>query len=127
MPNHATAVLAGHIGSDPEMKHTPSGTAVCNFSLAVNTGYGDRQVTTWWRVSLFGKRAESAGKHLSKGSAVIVDGEPQNRKWQDKDGQDRYSLEITANNWSFAGGKPADKPAASGGAPDQDFEDDIPF
>jgi len=125
MPNFANTTIIGHLGKDPELRYTPKEVAVCNFSIAVTTGYGDRECTTWWRVTLFGKQAESAAKHLHKGAAVVVNGEPQNRPYE-KDGQQRFSLEINANNWSFAGSKPeagVSKPASTDGFEDQD----IPF
>jgi len=123
MPNHANITIAGHIGQDPELKRTPSDKAVCNFSVAVKTGFGDREVTTWWRVTFFGKRAENAAKYLSKGSAVIVSGEPQNRPYE-SNGEQRYSLEISGNDWGFAGGK-GEQSAAP--ATDDSLDQEIPF
>ena len=127
MPNFCNIVIAGHLGKDPELKYTQSGTAMCNFSVATTTGFGDRECSTWRRVTIFGKRGEKAAELLKKGTAVIISGEEQNRKYE-KDGQERYSLEVTANDWSFAGKKSdgmeaPQAPSAPAAAPN----DDIPF
>jgi len=125
MPNFANITIAGHLGKDPELRYTAKELAVANFSVAVTTGFGDRECLTWYRVSVFGKAAERAEQYLKKGSAVLINGEPQNREYE-KDGQKRYSLEISTNKWSFAGAKPeagASKPAA----PQAEISDDIPF
>lgn len=126
MPNFAVATIVGHLGSEPELKSVgANNTSLCSFSVAVNTGFGEREVTTWWRVSIFGKKAEAAAAHLNKGSAVIVSGLPQNRSYE-KDGETRYSLELNANEWSFAGGK-GEAQAAAPATPKADFDDDLPF
>lgn len=126
MPNFAHVVIAGHIGGDVETRDAGK-TTVTNFSVAVNTGYGDRECTTWWRVSVWGKRGEAAQQYLKKGSAVIISGEPQNRKYDGKNGE-AYSLEIGNADWSFAGGKSQagqsreDAPTVAA-----EYEDDLPF
>jgi len=125
MPNYANATIIGHLGNDPETRYTPNQTAVASFSVAVNTGYGEKKVVTWWRVSLFGKRAETAAKHLKKGAAVVINGEPSIREWTDKGDNKRQSLEIRGNDWTFAGAReqqPAAQPEAQ-----PEFDDDIPF
>lgn len=124
MPNFAHAVLAGHLGKDPETRQAGS-TTVTSFSLAVNTGLGERKVTTWWNISIFGKRGEKAAELLRKGTAVIVSGEPQLRTYQGQQGEGK-SLDLKADNWTFATAKvEAMKPADSG--PQPAFDDDIPF
>ena len=126
MPNFATATIAGHLGSEPELKSVGAkNTPLCSFSVAVNTGFGDREVTTWYRISIFGNKAEPAAANLKKGSAVILSGVLQNRPYE-KDGETRYSLEINANEWSFAGGKGDSQPQQSA-APKVSLDDDLPF
>lgn len=109
MPNHSNITITGHLGSDPQTNQAGNTTAT-SFSVAVNTGYGERKVATWYRVSIFGKRGETAAQHLTKGDAVTVSGELQNRPWTDKDGNERMSLEVNASQWSFAGGKQEGQP-----------------
>lgn len=103
-----TQILLGHLGRDPEMRYTQSGMAICNFSVATaertkeNGEWTDS--TTWHNVISFGKTAEACEKYLSKGSQVYVSGRTQHRKWQDKEGNDRYSTEVIANDVTFVGG-----------------------
>ncbi len=127
MPNHATAVITGHLGGDPETKYTPNGLCICNFSLGVNTGYGDKKVTTWWRVTFFGKQGEKAAELLKQGTAATIAGEPQNRPYE-KDGQKRYSLELKGYSWDFAGSK-QESATVQNSVPVSvvPIDDDIPF
>jgi len=121
MPNFANVTIAGHLGSDPELGSTAKGTDACKFSVAVNTGFGDNKKTTWYSVRVYGKRAASAAEHLSKGSAVLINGEPELNEYNGK-----TYLNVTANSWSFAGGKPQAAPkSAPSSAPTLD--DDLPF
>ncbi|GIX22335.1 MAG: hypothetical protein KatS3mg121_1118 [Gammaproteobacteria bacterium] len=134
-------ILIGHLGADPEVKYMPSGSPVANLSIATTEGWKDRQTgerqerTEWHRVVLFARLAEIAGEYLRKGSQVYIEGRLQTRKWQDKNGQDRYTTEIIATDMQMLGGRgaaadngPVERntaPAsAAGGA---DFDDDIPF
>lgn len=92
-------ILVGNLGQDPEVRYTPNGKAVANLTLATSESWKDQsgqiqEKTEWHRVSMFGKLAEIAGEYLKKGSQVYVEGKLQTRKWQDKDGQDRYTTEI---------------------------------
>jgi len=154
-------ILIGNLGRDPETRYMPEGGAITNISIATTEKWKDKtgdmqEKTEWHRVAFFGKLAEIAGEYLKKGSQVYVEGRLQTRKWQDKDGQDKYTTEIVANVMQMlgsrqgmgggdrdAGGgagserpqgsggggsaKPAaSKPAGKGGKFD-DFEDDIPF
>ena len=82
MPNHALIVLTGHIGKVEELNYMPKGDAVTRFSLAVNTGYGEKKTCSWYDCSLFGKRAETLHPMLGKGKPVTVVGEPSIRKWE---------------------------------------------
>ncbi len=142
-------ILVGNLGSDPEVKYMPSGSAVANVSIATtdswkDKGTGERQERTeWHRVVFFNRLAEIAGEYLRKGSQVYIEGRLQTRKWQDQSGNDRYTTEIVANDMQMLGGRggggsasfdepPAKQsaapaaPAGAQSAPD-DFDDDIPF
>ena len=134
------AILIGNLGKDPEMRYLPSGEAVANLSIATTEKYKDRngdpqEATEWHRVSFFGRMAEVCGQYLKKGSQVYVEGSIRTRKWQDQNGQDRYSTEIRGDRMQMLGGRsgpqthddpPQDKPATP--APSgTDFDDDIPF
>ena len=93
-------ILIGNLGADPESRFAPSGDAICNIRLATTENWRDkstgerREATEWHRVSFYGKLAEVAGQYLRKGSQVYIEGSLRTRKWQDKDGQDRYTTEI---------------------------------
>ena len=93
--------LTGHLGRDPEVRHTGSGKTVANFSLAVNDGFGERKQTYWIPVVAWEKTAEAAEKYLKKGSHVGIEGRLQQRSWQDKEGGNRTVLEVVANRLEF--------------------------
>lgn len=103
-------IILGRLGQDPEVRATASGTTVANLNVATNELGGKDQsgqraeVTEWHRVVLFGKTAELAQQYLNKGSLVYLEGRLQTRKWQDQNGNDRYSTEIVANEMQFVGG-----------------------
>ena len=132
-------MLIGNMGDDPDMRYTAAGSAVCNFTLATNENWKDKdgnkqQKSEWHRVVMFGKLAEIAGQYLKKGSAVYIEGKLQTRKWQDKDGKDRYTTEIIADEMKMLGGggeKPQEKPEKTGRQQHYektDFDDEaIPF
>ena len=121
--------LIGNLGADPESRTTAGGLAICSLRVATTSRVkqGDEWTdqTEWHRVTCFGKTAENAGRYLSKGRQVYVEGRIQTRKYQDKDGTDKWSTEIIADDIKFLGGNPDRAPAAakSSGGPD----DDIPF
>ncbi len=125
------AILVGHLGNDPESRYLPSGDAVLNFSIATNTGWRDKEgeqkdQTEWHRCVMFGKQAEIAGKLLSKGKLVYLDGRLRTRSWEDKDGIKRYQTEVVVNNFTMLGGKGksnSSTPQVSEGSE----EDDLPF
>jgi single-strand DNA-binding protein len=143
-------ILVGNLGADPETKYLPSGDAVANIRLATTDRWKDKasgemkEATEWHRIAFFGRLAEIAGQYLKKGSQVYIEGRIRTRKWQDKEGQDRYSTEIVADSMQMLGsrsgaGEPREattgakaseaKPAAAkkpAGKFD-DMEDDIPF
>jgi single-strand DNA-binding protein len=115
--------LIGRLGKDPETKYLPNGEAVCNFTLATsetwNNKNGERQEKTeWHQITLFRKVAEVAGKYLKKGSQVYIEGKIQTRKWQDKEGNDRWTTEIVGNQMQMLGSKgdavPSDMPSDNG-------------
>lgn len=145
-------ILVGNLGADPEVRYLPSGEAVANLRLATTDTWKDKdgnkqEATEWHRVSYFGRQAEVCGQYLKKGSQIYVEGSIRTRKWQDKDGQDRYSTEIKGDRMQMLGGRqgmggdgpprdsgggarpagaprPAQAPAGGGFS---DLEDDIPF
>ncbi|MEQ6889767.1 single-stranded DNA-binding protein [Halomonas sp. CS7] len=104
-------ILIGNLGQDPEVRFTPSGTAVANLNLATTDTWMDRQSgqrqerTEWHRIVLFNKTAEIAQQYLKKGSKVYIEGRLQTRKWQDQNGQDKYSTEIVANDMQMLDGR----------------------
>ncbi len=136
-------ILIGNLGKDPETKYMPSGDCVCNFSLATSESWNDKQTgdkvekTEWHNIVMFRRLAEVAGEYLRKGSQVYIEGKLKTRKWQDKNGNDRYTTEIEAREMQMLGsrgsnaaaGAPAQTSQSSGPAPVPagEFEDDIPF
>jgi len=149
-------ILIGHLGADPETRAMPSGMTVANLRLATSESWkdkasGDQQERTeWHNVALFGRLGEIAAEYLKKGSQVYIEGRLRTRKWQDKEGRDRYTTEIVGNEMQMLGGRGggsggggggggyADAPprgesperasaGAGAGASREDFDDDIPF
>lgn len=106
--------LTARLARDPESRTTGSGTTVCNLTLPVDTGWGDKKQTTWWTATLFGKKAEVAMRYLQKGSWVAVSGNAQVRTYEKRDGTTGFSAEVTVNDMSFVGPKPEDQPRAPG-------------
>lgn len=104
-------ILIGNLGRDPELRYTPSGAAVCNLRLATtrnwkNRDSGERQdETEWHSVVLYDRQAEAAGEYLKKGRPVYIEGRLKTRKWQDKDGNDRYTTEIVCESMQFLGSR----------------------
>jgi single-strand DNA-binding protein len=103
-------ILVGNLGADPELRYTPSGAAVVNFSLATSETYKDRDgnrqtKTEWHNIVAWRQLAEICGKYLHKGKQVYIEGSLQTRKWQDRDGNDRYTTEIVANQMQMLGGR----------------------
>ncbi len=99
-------ILVGNLGQDPEVRYAPSGSAVTNISIATSDSWKDKNTgqmvdkTEWHRVVFFGKLAEIAGEYLKKGSQVYVEGKLQTRKWQDQQGQDRYTTEVVVDGFN---------------------------
>lgn len=104
-------ILIGNLGSDPEIRYMPSGGAVANISIATSEAWKDKQSgqmqerTEWHRVTFYNRLAEIAGEYLRKGSKVFVEGSLRTRKWQDKNGQERYTTEIIASDMQMLDGK----------------------
>lgn len=104
-------ILVGNLGADPETRYMPNGDAVANIRLATTESWKDkasgekREITEWHRVVFYRKLAEIAGQYLKKGSAVYVEGRIRTRKWQDKEGQERYTTEIEASEMQMLGGR----------------------
>lgn len=102
-------ILVGNLGADPEMRYMPSGDPIANLRLATTDSYKDKtsgerkETTEWHRVVMFNRLAEIAGQYLKKGSQVYLEGRIQTRKWTDKEGQERYSTEIVANEMKMLG------------------------
>jgi single-strand DNA-binding protein len=143
-------ILVGNLGRDPETRYMPDGAAITNVSVATSYQWTDKasgekkEETEWHRVVFRGRLAEVAGEYLKKGSQVYVEGRLRTRKWQDKEGQDRYSTEIMATEMKMLGsragsGEPREAPAEPRAAEPKpaaakkpagkfdDMEDDIPF
>lgn len=128
-------ILIGHLGRDPEVRYGADGVAIANISVATTETWkdknGDKQEKTeWHRVSFFGKLAEIAAEYLKKGSLVYVEGRLQTRKYQDKDGVEKYSTEVIAQTMKMLGGKVESEPARpdkKGRGPIEEMESDIPF
>jgi len=134
-------ILVGHLGRDPELRYTPSGTAVANFTLATNDAWTDKagekqERTEWHRIVVWGKQAEIAGEYLTKGKQIFVEGSLQTREWNDKEGNKRQTTEVKAQRLIMLG-RGEGRSEASGmsrgggeidaGAEPQVSEDDIPF
>ena len=111
MPSVNKVMLLGNLGRDPEVRTFPNGDSVCNFSIATSTSWKDKdsgekkEKTEWHNIVMYRKLAEIAGEYLKKGSSVFVEGSLQTRKWQTKEGQDRYTTEIVADTMQMLGGK----------------------
>lgn len=140
-------ILVGNLGKDPETKYMPSGDCVCNFTLATTDSWKDKQSgekvekTEWHNIVMFRRLAEVAGEYLRKGSQIYIEGKLKTRKWQDKNGNDRWTTEIEARDMQMLGGRggnaglsapderPSPPPAAAAQKDQQPpaFEDDIPF
>lgn len=143
-------IVVGNLGADPDTRYMPSGGAVTNLSLATSEQWKDKQTgeqkerTEWHKVAMFGRLAEISAEYLRKGSQVYIEGKLRTRKWQDKDGNDRWTTEIIADEMQMLGGRGGGAPMPGGSdgypeaqqrgssrapaqAPDEGFDDDIPF
>ncbi|MBK7325270.1 MAG: single-stranded DNA-binding protein [Propionivibrio sp.] len=115
-------ILVGNLGADPETRYMPNGDAVANIRLATTESWKDKatgekkEITEWHRVVFFRKLAEIVGQYLKKGSAVYIEGRIRTRKWQDKEGQERYTTEIEANEMQMLGGRQSTASSSGGEA-----------
>ncbi|MFU8804888.1 MAG: single-stranded DNA-binding protein [Bradymonadaceae bacterium] len=129
------AILVGNLGADPELKSTKNGTSVCNFSLATNERWTDRngqkqEKTEWHRIVVWDKQADSCAKYLTKGRTVYVEGRIETREWEDREGVKRYTTEIVASTVQFLGGgegAPNGRQARQAPAQSQSTAQDDPF
>lgn len=113
--------IVGNLGRDPELRYTPQGMAVCDFSMATSEKKRDKSgemqdMTTWFRVTLWGKQAETASKYLTKGRQVYIEGRLRVEEWSDRDGKSRYSLEVNGTDIQFIGARGDDMSAGSAAA-----------
>ncbi|GAC1446861.1 MAG: single-stranded DNA-binding protein [Pyrinomonadaceae bacterium] len=135
-------ILIGNLGRDPELRYTPQGTPVCNFTLATNERRKDKNgemqdLTTWFKITLWGRQAETASQYLTKGRPIYIEGRLRMEEWTDRDGQKRFTLEVHATDMQFIGGRPdegtADTVRGSTQAANTNVQepeiadDDIPF
>lgn len=135
-------ILVGNLGRDPELRYTAQGTPVCSFTMATNERKKDKagefqDLTTWFRVSLWGRQAETASQYLTKGRPVYIEGRLRVEDWTDRDGRSRYTLEVHATDMQFIGGvkgedsSPAPRAESSASRDDKNTpeisDDDIPF
>lgn len=157
MPSVNKVILMGNLGRDPEVRFMPNGDAVCNFSIATTDTWKDKagerqEKTEWHNIVMYRRLAEIAGEYLKKGRPVYIEGRLQTRKWQTKEGQDRYSTEIIADSMQMLGGRDSSSPQENSNAEEKpkddfdqspnrvnernpsntgsafdEFEDDIPF
>ncbi|MBI1761589.1 MAG: single-stranded DNA-binding protein [Acidobacteria bacterium] len=136
--------IVGYLGRDPEIRYTPSGEAVCNFSVATTERRKDasgefQDLTTWFKITVWRRQAEIANQYLSKGKQVYVEGRLRQTEYTDRDGNRRTALEVTASDIQFLGAKGEEsgtpstvKPVARSATPDSGFDapvndDEIPF
>jgi len=157
MPSVNKVILMGNLGRDPEVRFMPNGDAVCNFSIATTDSWKDKagerqEKTEWHNIVMYRRLAEIAGEYLKKGRPVYLEGRLQTRKWQTKEGQDRYTTEIIADSMQMLGGRDGaptqdsqqssqpeakdefdqtpsrnNQTSSSSGNSFDEFEDDIPF
>jgi len=133
-------ILVGNLGRDPEVRNTPSGQSVAEFSLATNRRWRDRdgnrqEQTEWHRIVCWGRQAEIAGQYLTKGKQIYVEGRLQTRSWDDKNtGEKRYKTEVICDNFQMLGqrggfedGDPGPQPPQGGPPSTGPVDDDIPF
>ena len=157
MPSVNKVILMGNLGRDPEVRFMPNGDAVCNFSIATTDSWKDKagerqEKTEWHNIVMYRRLAEIAGEYLKKGRPVYLEGRLQTRKWQTKEGQDRYTTEVIADSMQMLGGRDAapaqesqtsaqpdtknefdqtpsrnNQSGSSNSSSFDEFEDDIPF
>lgn len=125
-------MLIGNLGKDPEVRYTAGGTAVASFSLATTEKFKGKdgnweEKTEWHNVTLWGRLAEIAGEYLAKGKTVYIEGRLQTRKWQDKEGKDRYTTEIVGEKMQMLSGKGEKREPQGSDEPVFDPDEEVPF
>ena len=125
MASKALIVLVGHIGSVEELKETANGTTALRFSLAVNTGWGERKTVCWYKCTQFGKRAESVAPYVAKGKNILVTGEPSLNEWTNPEGKKLTSIQVMVDDITLLGSKADDQEAPADGPGDD--SDQVPF
>ena len=126
-------IIVGNLGRDPELRYTPQGTAVCNFSMATNEKRRDKagemqDITTWFRITLWSRQAENASKYLTKGNSVYIEGRLKLDEWTDRDGNTRQTLDVTATDMQFisGGARSGEMSASAGDGSANEFSGDEP-
>jgi single-strand DNA-binding protein len=132
MPNYASITLIGHVGKAEDLKYTPQGTAVLRFSLAVNTGFGDRKTVNWYSCQLWAKQAEALAPYIAKGKPLQVVGEPTIRQYTTADGKQGTSIDVRVRDLTLLGGRDDHAQEPQQGQPPADAANDadgvdIPF
>ena len=127
-------VLVGHVGGDPEVRFTPSGTAVTNLTLATNEVRRDKEgtdieSTEWHRIVVWGKQAEFVGEYVKKGQLLFIEGRLQTRTWEDRNGVEKRTTEVVTDTLTMLGSRKsaANPPDATAGETEPPDDDDIPF
>lgn len=120
-------IIVGNLGRDPELRYTPQGTAVCSFSVATSEKRKDKggdlqDLTTWFRITMWGKQAETASKYLTKGKPVYIEGRLRIEEWTDRDGNNRQSLEVNATDMQFIGSGGRNDEYSSDSSSDHEFD-----
>jgi len=124
-------ILLGRLGKDPELKSTPGGTSVCNFTMATSEAWTDKsgqkqEKTEWHRIVVWGKLGELCNQYLSKGRQAFVEGRLQTRQWEDKEGKKQYTTEVLATSVQFIGGASASTGASQGHSVDNSYGQQAP-
>ena len=123
------AILIGHLGRDPEVRYTPEGLAVANFSVAATEKIKGEDRTQWFRITAFGKLGEICGEFLSKGRQVYIEGRLQTSEWEDREGNKRFTVEVIASQMQMLGTRDSSsthRPPAGAGVSEQSPENDAP-
>ena len=123
-------IIVGNLGRDPELRYTPQGDAVCNISVATSEKRRDKagdlqDITTWFRVTLWRKQAENASKYLTKGRPVYIEGRLHVEEWTDRDGNNRWTLEVTATDMQFIGSRGAETDSSEDSSMSSDEDDNF--
>lgn len=129
--SHATALIVGNLGRDPEQRYTPSGAAVVTVAVATSRKRQNNETTTWWKATIWGKSGETLAQHFRKGDPILLEGEPYLESWQGRDGDTRQTLCLNASRWSFVGSGGStpnqDYQAPAQASAEEPFNDGIPF